>query len=138
VTPLETLVAARRTGVRISVDAASHKLVVEADEAAPPADVIAAIKEHRDRLVEMLTLTSAREPFPGEWQDLAQRADDLPADQSTQPVVVRLSWQASDHTCSTACVRQHLVCNACAQPLQPQWRHWPWLHGNCRLEQVDQ
>jgi hypothetical protein len=68
-TPLETLVMARRAGVQVSVDATTRRLIVEADET-PPAEVLEGLRQNRDRLVEMLTLTSPQDPLPGEWHDL--------------------------------------------------------------------
>lgn len=105
------LLNARRAGASLSVR--NGKLVVTADEPLP-ADVLADLRAHRDRLLEMLTL-----------------------ERVAAPGVERLYWQAFDHVCSTACEREHVVCNACGQALAERDRHWPWLHLNCRLERLD-
>jgi hypothetical protein len=105
------LLNARRAGASLSVH--NGKLRVSSDEPLSE-DVIAALREHRDRLVEILNLE--REPLAG---------------------VERLNWRAWDHVCSTACKRMHVVCNACRLPLRPHEQHWPHLHLNCRLELAD-
>jgi hypothetical protein len=149
-TMLGALVMAHRAGVRVFVE--DGRLQFES-RGTPPAEVMAALKEHRELLLEALSAITAHDPFPGEWLTMARRLasahdrlDALERARSTTaksvstvtPLTVeRLLWQARDHVCSTACERVHVVCNACGVPLRPHEQHWPHLHLNCRLELVD-
>jgi hypothetical protein len=111
-TPVQVLLAARRAGIQLSV---RDGQLVARPSSALDETLRAALKEHRDRLVELLLIPTA----------------------TASPTVERLLWQARDHVCSTACTREHLTCNACGGPLRPHEQHWPHLHLNCRLELVD-
>jgi hypothetical protein len=146
-TPLETLVMARRASVRVSVDAATRMLVVEADEA-PPADVLAGLKEQRELLLEALGdpkwadawldmahgLAVARAHLDAVAARRARRTQDQVVEQPVRP-----HWRTFDgHDCRTGCARaEHLLCSACGQELPRYWRFWPHLHPDCRLERLD-
>jgi hypothetical protein len=103
---------ARRAGASIRIR--NGKSVVSSDEPLTD-DVMAALREHRDRLIEILSLEGGQ----------------------AATGVELLYWRAFDHLCSTACGREHVVCNACSQPLRQTDRHWPHLHLDCRLELED-
>jgi hypothetical protein len=105
-TPVQVILAAKREGVELSVR--DGRLWFRGQ---PSDELRGGLHEHRERIPEILLIPHI-----------------------AVPTVERLLWQAHDHVCSTACTRQHSFCNACARPLERQWQHWPWLHGNCTLE----
>jgi hypothetical protein len=105
-TPVQVILAAKAAGLELSLR--DGRLAFRGH---PDDELRRALHEHRERIAELLLIPS-----------------------TSTPTVECLSWRAYDHVCHTGCQRQHVLCNACAQPLLPQWRHWPWLHGNCTLE----
>ena len=58
-TPVETILLARRHGVRLSVT--GGKLKIESEEA-PPGELMAALREHKDALLQMLVPVAPRPP----------------------------------------------------------------------------
>jgi hypothetical protein len=106
-TPVQAILAAKAAGLELSVR--DGRLVFRGE---PDDELRGALHEHREHIAELLLIP-----------------------RTATPVV--MLWQAHDHVCSTACQREHVVCNACGQALAERDRHWPWLHPNCRLGRLD-
>ena len=82
-TPLQALLQARAVGARLSVNQARGTLIVETEAAGDISpELLTALKEHRDWLLEHLLQPSSPSPR-------------------------RLDWQAFDHVCHTGCEREH-------------------------------
>jgi hypothetical protein len=113
VTPVETIEALRSAG--FTFDVQDGTLILDGHGLKPSDDLRKAVAQHHKHIVAMLLTPKATPEPPGG----------------------RLQWQAFDHACSTGCQRAHTRCRACAEPLPTVWLHWPWLHPNCRLEQVE-
>jgi hypothetical protein len=106
VTPVQALLAARKAAHGFG---RWRRQAARALRRPLPDDIKAALREHGQRLVQLLAVDA------------------------------RPHWRTFDsHDCWSRCERgKHPLCNACGQELPRRWQFWPHLHPDCRLERLD-